>query len=66
MERFDVDAVEELRNHRSEADRGEGGYQKHGGDQREGDRHAHVAQEQKQEAHQDDERAVGESQRCRS
>ena len=29
------------------------------GDQREGHRHAHVAEEQKQEAHQDDEHAVG-------
>ena len=29
------------------------------GDQREGDRHAHVAEEQEQKAHQEDERAVG-------
>ena len=51
--------VEDLRDHRRLADRCEHGHKQHRSDQRESDRHAHVAEEQEQTAHQDNEEAVG-------
>ena len=58
-QRLHVHAVEQLRDHGGLADRCERGHHHDSGDQGEGDRHAHIAEEQEQEAHQKDERAVG-------
>ena len=63
-QRLDVHAVEDLRDHRGVADRGERRHQQHRADQREGHRHAHVAEKQEHEAHQHDEHAVAGHSAC--
>ena len=53
-----IDAVEHLADHRLHADRRQAAGHQHAGHQREGDRHAHVAEDQEQGRHEQEDRAV--------
>ena len=55
---LEIDAVEHLSDHRLHADRRERACDQHAGHQREGDRHAHIAEAQEQGGHEQEDRAV--------